>query len=48
MEETRGRSCSLKGRSYPNGAMVAEGMDVLLCADGAWRKESSVFITGGP
>ncbi len=42
------RPCQLDGKSYPHGAEIMTGAQILECADGEWRERVNPFITVGP
>jgi hypothetical protein len=47
--ESAGRkTCRLKGKSYPHGAEIMAGAQILECVEGEWRERVNPFITVGP
>ncbi len=42
------QSCQLNGKSYPHGAEIMTGAQILECVEGEWRERVNPFITVGP
>ncbi len=47
--ESAGRKpCQLNGKTYPHGAEIMTGAQILECVEGEWRERVNPFITVGP
>jgi hypothetical protein len=42
------KPCQLNGKSYPHGAEIMIGAQILECVDGEWGERVNPFITVGP